>query len=382
MTDSPFFLPRYLLYALALLTATGASAQPLRCEINGESVNPANGSTTAGKTGLMRCRTDSGALQREEELRNGKFIGMRNFYSAEGRKEGLVNEKGNQDGPAREFYADGKLKEESLYANGERIGLSKRYYPTGQLERIAFAAPNRERGSSLEYLEDGKLRSLQCAPSSRMPEDRAPCGHAGSASQLELFRGTRGAARLATRASYRDGVLIDSTDMDNEGRPARSYSLKDGVETSREYFPDGKPRRERALSRGPDRSSGRDGSEREWASNGQLIAERRFAGGFETVLSEWFMNGSLKQKRTTEGTGRDALARAELYYDTGKLRARTQTRGGRSIGKQELFDEAGILREEAAYDERGTLKTKRTFDAGGKLLADEEFFEDGSRKLK
>lgn len=52
---------------LCALWAVGAHAVQ-DCEMNGQHVNPSNGSTTAGKTGIMKCRDrDSGKLVREEE---------------------------------------------------------------------------------------------------------------------------------------------------------------------------------------------------------------------------------------------------------------------------------------------------------------------------
>jgi antitoxin component YwqK of YwqJK toxin-antitoxin module len=374
-----------LVPVLAFCAAAPAQAQPLRCELNGEPVNPSNGGATAGKTGLMRCRTQDGNLQREEELRNGKFMGKRVFYSRDGRKEDGVNEKGNMDGAAREFYTSGKLKEEARYANGERVGLLKRYFESGQLERLSFAASGKgadyDRGASLEYLEDGRLRGIQCGTRSLMPEDRAPCGFNGSASQVELFRAGRSGVRLDEKRSFRDGTLVERIAFNEDGKPASSLTVKDGMETTRDYFPDGKPRRERAFTKDAG-GRGREGTEREWASNGQMTSERHYAAGLETTASEWFMNGSLRQKRVTEGSGREALVRIEFFFDTGKLRGRETTRAGRPLGKAERFDEAGTLREESVYGERGTLKSRKTFDEHGKLTADEEFFEDGSRKLK
>lgn len=361
-----------------------AQAQPLRCELNGESVNPANGNTTAGKSGMMRCRTEDGALQREEELRNGKFMGKRVFYGRDGRKEQMVNEKGNLDGSVREFFPSGRLKEEGQYSNGDRTGLYKRYYESGQLERIAYAILNKghgERDAYLEYTEDGKLRGLQCGTRSLMPEDRAPCGFSNGPSKVDLYRAARGSVRVDTRVSYLGGVLVERISFDDNGQQARSYSLKDNIETTREYFPDGKPRRERAFAKSGD-SRGRDGVEREWGSNGQMTREVRYAGGAETAATEWYMNGSMKQKRSVEGGGRDALAHVEDYFDNGKPSRRGDTRNGRPVGKHESFDEAGMLREEASYDDQGVLKARRVYDEYGKLTADEEYFEDGSRKRK
>ena len=42
------------------------------CELNGQPVNPNNGYTTEGKSGLMRCRDgEGGPVVREQELQHG-----------------------------------------------------------------------------------------------------------------------------------------------------------------------------------------------------------------------------------------------------------------------------------------------------------------------
>ena len=62
--------------AAALLLAHGAAHAVQDCEINGVAVNPANGATTAGKSGLMRCRDrDSRELMREQQIQSGTFQG-------------------------------------------------------------------------------------------------------------------------------------------------------------------------------------------------------------------------------------------------------------------------------------------------------------------
>ena len=47
---------RAVLAAAGLALAAHAAHAVQDCELNGQSVNPANGHTTAGKTGLMRCQ--------------------------------------------------------------------------------------------------------------------------------------------------------------------------------------------------------------------------------------------------------------------------------------------------------------------------------------
>ena len=67
------------------------------CEINGIAVNPANGNTTVGKTGLMRCRDrDTRELVREQQIQSGTFMGLVRLYES-GRlvKEYSVNARGN-----------------------------------------------------------------------------------------------------------------------------------------------------------------------------------------------------------------------------------------------------------------------------------------------
>ena len=59
-------------------SAYGSSAEAIiRCELNGKPINISNGAETAGPSGLMRCREeDTGHLQREQELRDVKFVGL------------------------------------------------------------------------------------------------------------------------------------------------------------------------------------------------------------------------------------------------------------------------------------------------------------------
>jgi hypothetical protein len=68
--------PLSLAAALAALCQLPLALAVQVCELDGQHVNPSNGATTAGKTGLMRCREGEGGLVvREQELQQGKFIG-------------------------------------------------------------------------------------------------------------------------------------------------------------------------------------------------------------------------------------------------------------------------------------------------------------------
>jgi len=61
---------------LALLCLLAGPAHAVaRCELNGASVNPVNGFTTAGQSGLMRCTDGEGPVRlREQILRDGRVL--------------------------------------------------------------------------------------------------------------------------------------------------------------------------------------------------------------------------------------------------------------------------------------------------------------------
>ena len=138
--------------AVLLLALSGAAAHAVQdCDLNGERVNPANGNTTQGKTGVMRCQDrDSGELQREQELRNGVFMGAVRYYDrGKLAKEHSVNAKGNLHGRAREFDPDGQVLREATYDDGHELGLVRSFHPNGQLRRVAFYVdPGGERASA------------------------------------------------------------------------------------------------------------------------------------------------------------------------------------------------------------------------------------------
>src|SRR5215218_1092599 len=127
---------------LLFLCIASASHAVQVCELGGQWVNPSNGSTTQGKTGLMRCREDDGGpVVREQELKNGIFMGVvRYFKDGVLEREYNVNEKGNRDGLAREYAAtrgptNPLLREETL-SNGTTVGIARTWYPSGQLKRV------------------------------------------------------------------------------------------------------------------------------------------------------------------------------------------------------------------------------------------------------
>jgi hypothetical protein len=119
---------RHLLGLTAALMIGAPAWAIQRCELNGESVNPNNGHTTAGKSGVMRCTDEDGQVRRRDQtLRDGRFVGPVVVVLADGeRREYSVNERGNRHGLARTFDGKGTLRKEENLDNGSNVGARAR----------------------------------------------------------------------------------------------------------------------------------------------------------------------------------------------------------------------------------------------------------------
>lgn len=95
---------------ILILLVKLALAAPQDCEINGKSVQPNNGSTTAGLTGIMRYQdSETKQLVHEQEVQNGAFFGLERFYDkGKLQRDFRTNAKGNKEGSAK-TYAGGVL---------------------------------------------------------------------------------------------------------------------------------------------------------------------------------------------------------------------------------------------------------------------------------
>lgn len=137
---------------VAVLASPAAPALAVgSCDPNGEHVNPNNGNTTAGKTGLMRCRDgDAGWVMREQELKGGVFMGVVHHFGQDGalEREYSVNERGNRDGLSRGYGrgttgAEPSLVRERTYRNGSSVGTARTWFPGGMPERVTLRTETR-----------------------------------------------------------------------------------------------------------------------------------------------------------------------------------------------------------------------------------------------
>jgi antitoxin component YwqK of YwqJK toxin-antitoxin module len=384
------------------------------CELNGESVNPNKGGTTQGKSGLMRCReSDTGVVVREQELQNGKFMGVvRYFKSGQLEREFSVNERGNREGVSREWnVADGKhvlVREEST-VNSKTTGIVRTWFPTGQRRRLGFYGGGGDGGdgdgeqASVEFTLDGKLYALRCAPRPVFGsefDDKAACGHGGSVSTVELFNG-KGVP--ASRLSFERGERRKVETLWDNGsvHELRETNAAGGLERS--FAADGTKRRElqwvtiaaAASTSANARPRNIDTLEQEFHESGKLIHERKWvpANNDADLVSEshWYLNGQLKDRSEFSNSNGKRVRHDTSFYDNGKPAsegnwllaeskfARNDAYGA-PFGSHKSFDDQGRLRGERLYDDRGRLTREREFDERGTVVRDDEVFEDGSRK--
>jgi len=384
-----------------VLAATALPALAVQsCDLDGQPVNPANGYTTQGKTGLMRCREgEGGPVVREQELKNGVFMGViRYFKDGSLEREYSVNERGNRDGPAREWERAanaGKpvLVREETYRNGSTVGVARTWYPSGQLRRISFHDDAGREAANAEFTADGQLAELQCtsrAVLGRDADDARWCGHAGAASSVVLYSG-KGVAKA--RVSYEHGERRKSEYLDDKGtvREVQETSAAGGVE--RTFYADGTKRREvQWVAVAGERGRRVTTLDQEFHESGKLVREQRWRagerGGEKASEQLWYLNGQPKEKTEFVAVDGRSLRQETSFHDNGKKAFegawRTASSAGRgdevATGVHRSWGSDGQLRAERYYDERGRVTRERTFDATGAVVRDDEVFEDGSRK--
>jgi len=376
---------RSLLLCGALLAAGTAHAVQV-CELDGEHVNPANGHSTAGKNGLMRCRDrDSGELRREQQLQDGAFVGLVRLYE-KGKLAGehSVNAQGNRHGRARSFDAAGQVIREAVYENGREVGLVRSFHPDGRLRRVAFhAQPGGERASA-EFNARGQLSALRCADRAVLApavDDARLCGHGGGPSQVELHDAN---GVLRSRLSYRAGQRVRSEAFHANGRPAVQEETDGDRRIERRLSPEGVTQHE-LVSLIVERRTIRQ-RELEYSERGMLVREQRWTpAGEPESEARYYLNGQPRSKAVHRSEGDVRVIDVEEFHDNGQRAAQGRyalAGNGRRIpiGTHRRFGTEGRLTAEAVFDARGRVTRERTWDADGRPQRDDEVFEDGSRK--
>jgi antitoxin component YwqK of YwqJK toxin-antitoxin module len=379
-----------LIGLVCLLPGAGAWAVQ-DCELNGEPVNTANGNTTAGKTGLIRCKDrDTGLMMREEALQNGKFMGLvRQFEDGKLKSEYSVNERGNRHGRTREFDPSGQVLSDGNSDNGNSVGLLRVFFPNGKLRSVTFYAQPGGEQAHAEFNDRGQLSRLRCGDKPLLApaaDDARWCGFSGNGSQVEFFS-SRGL--LTARSSYLGGKRLRHETLNDNGQPSYLDERVGNIRTERYYSPTGVKRRE--VQSAVDGKTTVKEREQDFAESGALARERRWKGGWPVSDLSFFLNGQPRSKIEYGGNaganagGAPAWRQTTEYHDNGKVASTGRYGSGERqqnlpTGTHQRFDESGQLIAESVYDERGRITREKAWDGDGKLLRDDEVFEDGSRK--
>ena len=344
------FLP-----AVLLVAGASAAAQQL-CEVNGESVDTSNGNSTRGKTGLMRCRDARGLPQREQEIRDGAFVGVERFFHPNGkvREEHARNERGNKHGVAKEYAADGSVLLEATYQDGRQVGLARSFHPGGALKRATYREPAGSEQAYVEFTSRGQLARLRCGPRPLLApaaDDARLCGFAGPA-DVELFDAS---GQVRTRLRYLEGKPVRSEHLHANGQPAVTEELDGPRRVEQRFTADGKLQREQV-----------------WA-DGQLASERSY-----------YLNGQPRSSSEWQRSADRALRVNREFHDNGQLASEGTwllVRGrSQAIGTHAQFAPEGHKVRETEYDDQGLAKRHRAWGRDGELVQDDEVFPDGSRK--
>jgi antitoxin component YwqK of YwqJK toxin-antitoxin module len=377
-----------LALALVLMLPALARATPQDCELNGEPVNPDNSATLDHKSGIMRCRfRDSHWLTREEELRQGTFVGaVRAYRGGVLAKEYTVDAAGERDGEYRELAAiSGKrnpvLLEES-YRHGKRVGRLHAYYSSGELERVIVYDDDSHELARAELNKAGQLSDLRCAdrPVLAPDVDDAPwCGDDQEPKELPLYDAV---GRVRARVRFVRGERAYETRYRADGSLEAQLEPTEAGSVQRTFGAGGVKREERQFS-----GHGKNQVltlELLYFPSGAQEAERRWERGELTLEQHWYENGQPRSKRErTHWNDFVATRRSEFRDDgspvsEGLWREGESTFGAVQIGAHKTFDPAGTLRFEREFDDQGRPTRERTWDATGKLIRDEEVREDGS----
>lgn len=364
------------------------------CSLNGESVSMYNGATTAGKTGIIRCKDrDTGKLLREREIKAGKIYGLARQY-----RDGVLileytdEENGQRHGLRREYANNGKLIKEETEDHGKRKGLQREWTPEGKLKKLELIGNSEAESASIRWTVDGAINSLRCANKPILAphvDDASLCGFKGKPSKLTYFHD--GGQKRASETLLA-GVVQESAQFDyNSGKIRSTSELKNNELTETSYGDNGNKRFQVVLNLAEKTRAFIRKSE--FHENGSLIKEQKFSmldqdGRRRNVLTEetqFYLNGQTSSQDRYRYEGKDYILDAKTFSDKGKLvdtgsYVIESAYRRRAIGVHQSYFENGKLAAENHFNNAGKIYRQKTWNEQGTLMNDDEVFEDGSRK--
>jgi antitoxin component YwqK of YwqJK toxin-antitoxin module len=127
-------------------------------------------SKESAKIDIKREFYDNGAIKSYGTSRSGLLEGITRYYDETGRlvgskfykngslsSEGVMDEKGLQQGIWKEYYPEGEIKSQGLYENGRKIGEWKYFHQNKVIEQIGTYDKGKPKGNWKWYYDNGQL---------------------------------------------------------------------------------------------------------------------------------------------------------------------------------------------------------------------------------
>jgi antitoxin component YwqK of YwqJK toxin-antitoxin module len=127
-------------------------------------------SKESAKIDIKREFYDNGVIKSYGTSRNGLLEGITRYYDETGRlvgskfykngslsSEGVMDEKGLQQGIWKEYYPEGEIKSQGLYENGRKIGEWKYFHQNKVIEQIGTYDKGKPKGNWKWYYDNGQL---------------------------------------------------------------------------------------------------------------------------------------------------------------------------------------------------------------------------------
>nr|WP_315475544.1 hypothetical protein [uncultured Undibacterium sp.] len=363
------------------------------CTLNGESVSTSNGSTTAGKTGIIICKDRStGLMSREREIKAGEIYGLYRLY-----QNGVLSleytdtKNGPRNGTTRKYAPNKQLIQEETEVMGQLQGLQREWYPDGALKKVEWIAEGKS-PASVRFTKKAALHGVTCGSKPSLAphaDDASLCGFKGKAVTNTYY--TDEGQKRATETILA-GVIQQATSFDtNTGKIRNTMELKASEITETGFFENSNKQYETVINAAEKSrafvrksvfyESGSTKQEQKFSML-EIEAKRR---NFMTSEAQFYQNGQMRQLQKFSIEGRDYFKEVKSFNDKGALtsQAKYQQLGSynnRPIGIHKTFFDDGKISYEEHHDKNGKVFRQKRWDESGKLIADDEVFEDGSRK--
>lgn len=364
------------------------------CLVDGVKSDVSLSDTASADT--VKC-FERGVLVVDYTFKNGKKSGLSRQVRGDWyRTERYVD--GARDGLS-EQYTKNKLTQVELFRGGERVwrkelsasGSTKNYmrqYTKGQV--------------TLRLSDDGKVTSLNCLPEARGDEvTDAWCGFKGER-VVQIYDGT---GRVSAVRTFRDGRVTREEPGDSAYSTRRSVSFDgDGKKQGDERFTRADGTLESIIRW---KAGEQDGVEELYSKDGTKVVTRAtWKRGVRVERTEYFLNGNKKLNEIFDG---DAMTRTmwfdlgqkesearfkrceryggwcedgatKRWFENGKQAETSEWRAGQQEGVTKRWFVTGAPESEERWA-NGARRARQQWDEKGALVVDEEFEEDGSRKL-